>query len=197
MNCIVCSIVLNKINWQESQRTNYVNKCTGCLRAEKRDYHKVWRKNNPVKAAAIQKRHRTKVRETDPIKARANNAYSDSHKRSSLMAGDFDLTPQYVLRMMRNATVCPYFGWPLTFSVGKERTLASIDRIDSKRGYTKANVRVISYLANLMKSYASEDELIAFAKGVLKEHGEVEMLGLLGLGAMRSAEKIKHSEDKR
>lgn len=84
--------------------------------------------------------------------------------------------------MMREALVCPYFGWPLTYKPGgKDKTLASLDRIDSSGGYMQGNVRVISYLANLMKSSASDAELTAFANGVLR----------FGLGGLRTVEKLK------
>jgi len=64
--------------------------------------------------------------------------------------------------------VCPYLGVgfiPLDKEFGY-----SLDRIDSSKGYTKGNIRVISYKANRMKSNATEQELISFAKGVLAVH---------------------------
>ena len=66
--------------------------------------------------------------------------------------------------------VCPIMGTQITqiHGQGRLKTNASVDRIDSSRGYIKGNVQVISRLANTMKSNATPEELVAFAKGVLR-----------------------------
>lgn len=71
--------------------------------------------------------------------------------------------------------ICPYMGVPITHISGQGyvMTNASLDRIDSTKGYTKGNVRVISWMANKMKQNATEEQLIAFAKGVLRIHDRV------------------------
>lgn len=68
---------------------------------------------------------------------------------------------------------CPYLGIPLTNIQGDGRvwTNASLDRKDSSKGYTKDNIQVISILANCMKQHATEEQLLAFAKGVERLHG--------------------------
>lgn len=64
--------------------------------------------------------------------------------------------------------VCPYFNRAFV-PLDKEWGY-SLDRIDSSKGYTKDNIRVISYKANKMKNDATEQELVSFAKGVLVVH---------------------------
>lgn len=70
---------------------------------------------------------------------------------------------------------CRYLGVILDYRGLDQRSrrvydAPSIDRIDSTRGYTPDNIQVISDLANSMKQNATIDQLVAFARGVLKAH---------------------------
>lgn len=165
--CIKCAVELTGDNWAPDQRRNYVNKCRGCVKAEKRAYQKEWGLKNPGKASAAAKRCAARLRASDPVRSRARLAYGDCRKRAQRCGLPFDLTAPGVTDLMRAQVTCPYFGWGLTYEVGKARTLASVDRVDSAKGYTFDNVQIVSYLANLMKSNATPAELAAFARGVL------------------------------
>lgn len=88
-------------------------------------------------------------------------------KRNGL---EFNLDPQDV----QVPTHCPVFGFELRPSrkAGDRDQSASVDRIDSSLGYIKGNVRVISFLANRMKSNASTGQLKQFARWILEiDHG--------------------------
>ena len=70
---------------------------------------------------------------------------------------------------------CPYLGIELVTSTirGKGRTnVASLDRVDPSKGYVKGNIEVISHLANTMKSSATKEQLLLFAKEVLTRYKE-------------------------
>jgi hypothetical protein len=69
---------------------------------------------------------------------------------------------------------CPYLGIELTTELGKGMLLSntSVDRIDPTKGYVRGNIQIISLLANQMKNCANRDQLITFAKNILKIHGE-------------------------
>lgn len=65
---------------------------------------------------------------------------------------------------------CPILGTKLVCKSGAsggQKNSPALDRINSKRGYTKDNVQVISHLANMMKSHATEEELLKFANWIL------------------------------
>lgn len=65
---------------------------------------------------------------------------------------------------------CPYLNTELTYVLGQGQlpTNASIDRVDSTKGYVKGNVQIISRLANTMKSNATIDQLVTFSQNVIK-----------------------------
>lgn len=56
-------------------------------------------------------------------------------------------------------TVCPVFGIDLDwFAEAKADNSPSYDRVDSKKGYVKDNVRIISFRANRIKNDGTVDE---------------------------------------
>lgn len=64
---------------------------------------------------------------------------------------------------------CALTGWLLVFpSVGHpNNTDASIDRIDSKRGYTKDNIQIVSKKVNMMKQQYSVEDFVFVCKAVV------------------------------
>lgn len=63
--------------------------------------------------------------------------------------------------------ICPILNIPLMFGEGTGKPHSpTLDRINPKLGYTKGNIQVISLKANLMKSSATPEELLLFAKWI-------------------------------
>jgi len=83
--------------------------------------------------------------------------------RASKLGIPFDLSKEDIII----PDVCPLLEVPLTFGT-KDNYLftPSLDRIEPLKGYTKSNVRVISMLANTMKSNATKDQLLTFTKNI-------------------------------
>lgn len=87
--------------------------------------------------------------------------------RSKMDGIEFNLEPEDCLI----PETCPVFGFKLEPAWGKKHQLKnspSVDRIDNTKGYIKGNIRVISSLANRMKTDATPTELKQFAEWVLK-----------------------------
>lgn len=69
--------------------------------------------------------------------------------------------------------VCPILGIVLETNSGSggKPSSPSLDRIDNTKGYVPGNVQVVSHLANVMKSDANPEELLAFAEWVMDTYG--------------------------
>lgn len=63
---------------------------------------------------------------------------------------------------------CPILGLELTCKKGSggDNSSPALDRINPKLGYIKGNIRVISHLANMMKSCSTKEQLIIFAEWI-------------------------------
>lgn len=65
---------------------------------------------------------------------------------------------------------CPILDIKMDKNVGvSSSTSPTLDRVDNTRGYTKDNIRVISNLANIMKSSADEKTLHKFAQWIISQ----------------------------
>lgn len=142
----------------------YIETRTGRYRSQCKVCHKTKSdsQRNPEKRKVYSRKHYLKRKQDNPAlfmwkqaKHRAKHDYNDM---------EFTL----LVEDIKVPEVCPYLKQsfiPLDRDLGY-----SLDRIDSSKGYTKDNIRVISRLANVMKNNATEKQLIAFAKGVLDVH---------------------------
>lgn len=106
-----------------------------------------------------------KIRRTTQIERRLFNAAKIRAKYKGI---EFNISVEDIV-IPNN---CPYFNVPLTriFDNGRTDFNPSLDRIENSKGYVKGNVQVISNLANSMKRNASIEQLIEFAKNILRIH---------------------------
>lgn len=93
-------------------------------------------------------------------------------RRSRENARQRNIEHSITLEDIKIPQYCPYLNIALTFEWNKTKSLtdASVDRIDSSKGYIPGNVQIISLKANIMKNNATEKELIMFAHGILNVH---------------------------
>ena len=86
-------------------------------------------------------------------------------KKNLLFDIDLDYVRSLVGENAELASHCPVLGMPLDWSCHRNNggkilpNSPSLDRIDSKRGYVKGNIWIISHRANTIKSDATHEEL--------------------------------------
>lgn len=95
------------------------------------------------------------------------NLYHNAKYRSKRDGWVFDLNPEDI----EIPEFCPVFGMKLQ-RTGRHwgDSSPSLDRIDSTKGYTRGNVRVVSWLANRLKNNATVEQLelvIKYMKGAV------------------------------
>lgn len=102
---------------------------------------------------------------TENISGRYIRAMSFSAKRRNLM---WELDNEYLQSLLELQNYkCALSGWDIVFA--KNRTLpqtASLDRIDSAKGYVKGNVQWVHKYINLSKNVFSNVEYIQLCKRV-------------------------------
>lgn len=80
--------------------------------------------------------------------------HAKSHALSLNLEFDLDISDVVI------PSHCPLLGIPLNSAAPSQAPeIPSLDRIDNTRGYTKENVWVISWRANVLKRDASFEEL--------------------------------------
>lgn len=107
----------------------------------------------------------TRVKNT-PQECRMLNRASQRARKSGLEC-------TIALADIKIPETCPVLGMPLAHHVGSpggKPNSPALDRVDNAQGYVPGNVRVISHLANMMKSCASEEQLVRFAEWVIQEY---------------------------
>jgi len=164
--CIICGVGLGQTNTTWYRQKNYIHKCNDCIKVEKREQAKASRANDPLGHKRRTRKYVAKLKATNPKKYTAKQQCGSASKRARALGLSFDLTVGYIESIAPE--FCPILGRRLKYGGGeKTNDPAALDRIDPEKGYIQGNVQVISLLANLMKSNASPEDMILFAKWVL------------------------------
>ena len=115
-----------------------------------RAYYRKWQQEHPENNRKAQRKYYEKNPQQKLLKSSRGNAKPRGLEHT--ITTEDIVVPEY----------CPYLKVKLHIDN------ISIDRIDSTKGYIPGNIQVISKLANLMKSSATKEELIQFAKSILE-----------------------------
>ena len=80
---------------------------------------------------------------------------------------ELDITIEDVWNLyIKQEKKCALTGWPVLYSKNRNETTASLDRIDSTKGYTKDNIQVLHRLVNKLKLDCSQDVFLKMCKDI-------------------------------
>lgn len=168
IECSICkqSLTIDNYTSYESGGNWYLRPhCKQCAR----DMHRAWRKKklaeDPTYFAKKQRESKCKTYNGNNEIANRKYLLHLARKRAKKGGFEFSLTEDDITL----PTTCRYLGIKLDYSRGNGLSddKATIDRIDSTKGYIAGNIQIISYKANTMKSNATPEELLSFARRVL------------------------------
>ena len=163
--CRNCDIVLDSSNFKWYRAKNYIWKCNECLNIEKKIQARKSRIENPDALRARSILYNKKLKQNNPVKYTCQQMLSSSRKRANALNMDNNIDTDFLISIA--PMECPVLLIEIKYGGGeKTKGSASLDRIDSSKGYTKDNVQIISNLANMMKNQADENELINFSNWV-------------------------------
>ena len=98
---------------------------------------------------------------------------------------EFNVTPEFLWQLyLQQHKLCALSGSEITLvpiikdnNVDWAVVTASLDRIDSNKGYTKDNVQWVHKRINFLKNDFTEEELLYWAKKIVEKHGNPEPSG--------------------
>ena len=136
--CNVCNEIKTIDKFYKSQRGR---KCIDCVLERARKYKKNRRSNIEVRKIEGKKQKERRVRLWQ------NTLINDSKKRGK----EYNLTVNDINQMYQNQNgLCYWFNIPLIpSSNSKHPQQPSLDRLDRNKGYTKDNVVLVCYSANI------------------------------------------------
>lgn len=107
--------------------------------------------------------------------------FYNSYERSARQRGlKFSVTMKYMWELFQEQDGrCALTGWPLKFSYrNKDRSTqtASLDRIDSTKGYVRGNLQWVHRRVNIIKSNMPNDEFITMCKAVANVNFDESMV---------------------
>lgn len=143
-------------------------KSKDCLSGFRQPCKTCWRAREKARKDAIPKEQRAANfahwRRTNRARALVALAKSRAEKKGL----DFSLD-QHVreIQGVIDAGVCELTGIPFNLDGGKTWDSPSIDRIDSSKGYTLSNVRVVLYCVNVMANLWGENKIVEISDAIM------------------------------
>ena len=138
----------------------YASWCKSCVSEKMKSYHKrTWNE---------EKLHYTAYKRTKNVRSYIAYLKNKAVKRKGACISLDELEEIW----KKQEGKCALTGWDMTMILGKGNinTNASIDRIDSEKGYLKGNIQFVCRAANVFKSNMKEKDLIELCKAIVDKN---------------------------
>jgi hypothetical protein len=125
---------------------------------QRREYQRKYRLNNPEKIKAQKKQYYTRVKDaskTDPIKV-CKSMLASSKDRSKNRGRNHAITEADIINLWTTQKgICALTGLQMSSEIGDPYLVASLDRIDSRKGYVSNNIQLVCKWVNIAKKDTS------------------------------------------
>lgn len=174
LECEVCKLSFirrlaeHTRNLKKNRRTVCSLKCNGVLC--RYNIPEIYRQGRPENL-----RKGSSADEFSPFRNLLKNMKMRERKQPIKKVVDVTLIDLKELWDKQNGT-CPYTGWKLILPINTAQWLerspdrASVDRIDSNKGYTKDNIQIVSLIYQQAKSNWLDENVLNFCKSVASKH---------------------------
>jgi hypothetical protein len=164
LTCRVCKQLLPESLFSKDKHASSGLR-SACKTCSKEEFRKYKQTDAYHERLLRQKNARAEEKQVSPRVRWAKIAYGNAARRAKKAKREFTLTLQQLIDMA--PTHCPLLNVELDYAATvSAANSASIDRIDSTRGYTHDNCKVISFKANRIKTNATLAEIVLLAKNM-------------------------------
>lgn len=150
--CTTCRVEkrISEFTRNKSQPSGYMGYCKEC--------------NN--------KRNKIYRRDHDNLARACKRVYGYLSRRVRVKGIDLDFGPEFIEGLYNDQHgYCAYTGDKLSLQAGLPSTM-SVDRVDSSLGYTKKNVKLVTWEVNNAKQDRTMESFVLLCKKVI-DHGKI------------------------
>jgi hypothetical protein len=107
---------------------------------------------------------------------RATKMLDHIRRRANRLGYEFDLNREWILKAL-NQGKCSVTGIKFDFQLGngadvRNKFAPSIDRLDSSKGYTTDNCRVVIYQYNVAKGIWTDSDVLVMAQALIENQSD-------------------------
>src|SRR3972149_2816888 len=124
--------------------------------------NRAYEKRNPGRSITRNAKFRT------TIHGAACYLYWNAKRRAKVENVEFSITKEWIKSVLESGK-CQITGLSFAFGNGRRPWMPSLDRLNSKLGYTINNVQIVVWLYNAAKAEFSHEDVMTLAKALISK----------------------------